>query len=363
VYRRICVPLLLSMSLLASCSSAAKQGNWAKFARLDRSKPEAAPTQRPELERLRQAAVEGDDAAVAAYLRYLWQFDWEWRLFMDQPADARADEMPEALSGYDRAAYTQEALAAWQRVRPTELPSEQARRESLLGGDMVALALGGGCAETTPGYAQLLVHWGELRAPDDRWMRGVLRAECNDDKSFHNDACRLALDHFAATTPMSIPPDTDGDGISDPDGRLWVYQQCGEYTSGGYEGIGLWATNEEMQFYDAFRNRQYSQAYGGAPAPSGGSSGSSGSSGATTVSISLYNACPSTVRIFEGKDPQFGGGKQGSLSSNTRTSYSGQSGDMIWLTDESGKGLSAITLSPGASDYEVTQACTSIVPK
>jgi hypothetical protein len=105
--------------------------------------------------------------------------------------------------------------------------------------------------------------------------------------------------------------------------------------------------------------RRAQQASGGS---SGGSSGGgSGSSGPAMWSLTLHNSCSKTVKLFFGDKPKFGSGKYTTLGSNNVTSYTGSSGDMIWIVDESENGLSSMSPS-GSQNMQITSGCSGFAP-
>jgi hypothetical protein len=82
-----------------------------------------------------------------------------------------------------------------------------------------------------------------------------------------------------------------------------------------------------------------------------------------TVSLSLHNHCRSTVKLFLGKDPQFGSGTSTSMSSNEVRSFSMSQGDMLWLVDDAGKPLSSTSAGGGPFvDMVVLESCTGFGP-
>jgi hypothetical protein len=95
-----------------------------------------------------------------------------------------------------------------------------------------------------------------------------------------------------------------------------------------------------------------------ASAPSGSGSGG----GAQIVSLSLHNDCPRTVRLFFGNTPKFGSGTESSISSNSTESRSMREGEMIWIVDEAGNGMSSLTVSPGQTHVTITRSCAGFAP-
>jgi hypothetical protein len=92
------------------------------------------------------------------------------------------------------------------------------------------------------------------------------------------------------------------------------------------------------------------------------SSGSGSSGGSQIVSLSLHNDCPETVRLFFGNTPKFGSGTESSISSNSTESHSMREGEMVWIVDQSGNGMSSLTVSPGQTHVTITRSCTGFAP-
>jgi hypothetical protein len=92
------------------------------------------------------------------------------------------------------------------------------------------------------------------------------------------------------------------------------------------------------------------------------SSGSSSSSGGSQgpVSVTIRSQCRQTVPVFYGSKPKFGSGTQSSVSYNSVSSKSFRVGDMMWVTDASGNGLSSVTVGPGTRNIEIDSSCTRI---
>jgi hypothetical protein len=82
-----------------------------------------------------------------------------------------------------------------------------------------------------------------------------------------------------------------------------------------------------------------------------------------TVSVSLRNGCPSTVKLFFGDKPKFGSGRYTSLGSNTVTSYSMREGDMLWIVDDSQNGIGSVSVSNASRSFEITSSCTGFAPR
>jgi hypothetical protein len=95
---------------------------------------------------------------------------------------------------------------------------------------------------------------------------------------------------------------------------------------------------------------------------SSGTSGSAAGGGAQSVSLTLHNDCPRTVRLFFGTTPKFGSGTESSISSNSTESHSMREGDMVWIVDESGNGMSSLTATRRQSSVAITRSCTGFAP-
>lgn len=76
------------------------------------------------------------------------------------------------------------------------------------------------------------------------------------------------------------------------------------------------------------------------------------------VSITIHNNCANTVKMFEGRDPRNSSGTQTQMSSNEVRNFPMTVGDMLWITDDSGNGLSNLTASQGMSDMKILESCT-----
>lgn len=77
----------------------------------------------------------------------------------------------------------------------------------------------------------------------------------------------------------------------------------------------------------------------------------------TTVSVTLINGCPNTVKLFFGDKPKFGSGKYDSLSSNTRLNQTFRPGDQLWIVDDGQNGISSVKIEAGMREVQVTSSC------
>ncbi len=138
----------------------------------------------------------------------------------------------------------------------------------------------------------------------------------------------------------------------------------GEDYEGGCDLRGCLVEVRPSLFEQARMNRQVASARASTsnePAPgyaSAGPSASRASAGPSVVSLTLHNDCPHTVRLFFGRTPKFGSGTESSISSNSRESHAMREGDMVWIVDESGNGMSSLTASPGQTNVTITRSCT-----
>jgi hypothetical protein len=334
------------------------------------------PSTREELEALRKKTLANpDQTAILEYAYYLWLFDWEWRPLLEQyQEDPSKAELPEELSGYERATYAEELAAAWQGVRPSEL-TDETRREALTI-DFFVAGLSEGCSGMGSVAGELLVHYSPDKDNSKRdLMVQVLRAECKGVPDYHHQPCRIALDQLA-DTPHYQP------GSYYPTPRDVVMIDCedmaedvhGENANAETLWAG-WTKPEEVESHELYQvDRQLArqsamqgpQSVIGSLSPDAGSGSDTGTgtdSGSSHVSFTLFNACPETVKLFFGDDPQFGGGRSSTLGSNTRENHSGTVGDVIWLVDASGKGVSNVSLSAGMGTIEVAKSCTSLMAR
>jgi hypothetical protein len=88
------------------------------------------------------------------------------------------------------------------------------------------------------------------------------------------------------------------------------------------------------------------------------SSGSRAGAGVQTVSLTLHSDCPRTVRLFFGSTPKFGSGTESSIFPNSTESRSMREGEMVWIVDESGNGVSNFTASGNRTRVTITRSCS-----
>jgi hypothetical protein len=117
---------------------------------------------------------------------------------------------------------------------------------------------------------------------------------------------------------------------------------------------------------DADRRALYADLAAGSsksasPPSGGGSAASTGASG--PISVTIRSACSKTARVFYGKDPKFGGGTTSSVSSNEVGRHTFQSGDMIWVVDDSENGLASVSVSTSTKEIEIGRDCRSLVAR
>jgi hypothetical protein len=67
------------------------------------------------------------------------------------------------------------------------------------------------------------------------------------------------------------------------------------------------------------------------------------------------------VKLFFGKTPKFGSGRSTTVSGNSVQHESMHAGDMIWIVDDSGNGMSNFSASPGVHEVEIAATCTSFI--
>jgi len=80
------------------------------------------------------------------------------------------------------------------------------------------------------------------------------------------------------------------------------------------------------------------------------------------VSLTLHSDCPRTVRLFFGKTPKFGSGTESTIYSNSTENHSMREGDMVWIVDESGNGVTSLTASRGQTRVAITRSCSGFAP-
>jgi hypothetical protein len=85
-----------------------------------------------------------------------------------------------------------------------------------------------------------------------------------------------------------------------------------------------------------------------------------GSAASGPVSVTIRSSCRETVKVFYGDKPKYGSGTQSSISGNSRQSHSFRPGDMFWIVDSSGNGMSSVTVNPGMREIEILSSCTGM---
>jgi hypothetical protein len=78
------------------------------------------------------------------------------------------------------------------------------------------------------------------------------------------------------------------------------------------------------------------------------------------VSVTVRSQCSKTVRVFFGQKPKFGSGRTSSVSSNSVSSESFNTGDMMWIVDESDNGLASTTVSSSTHEITVGSDCHTL---
>lgn len=83
------------------------------------------------------------------------------------------------------------------------------------------------------------------------------------------------------------------------------------------------------------------------------------------VSIEVHSDCPQTLPLFIGEKPGYGSGLKTSISSNSTTSF-GRRPDgtqMIWIIDESEKGLASVNVTAETTRVEIDRDCKKITAR
>jgi hypothetical protein len=78
------------------------------------------------------------------------------------------------------------------------------------------------------------------------------------------------------------------------------------------------------------------------------------------VSVTVRSQCSKTVRVFFGQKPKFGSGRTSSVSSNSVSNESFNTGDMMWIVDESDNGLASTTVSSSTHEITVGSDCRTL---
>jgi len=133
----------------------------------------------------------------------------------------------------------------------------------------------------------------------------------------------------------------------------------------GYEGgcdFGGCLVNKVPTPQEQQRGRDAAEARRAESSPASGEAPGAGS-GNQSLSVEVYNACPDTVKLFQGHDPKFGSGRSGSLSHNQSQRFTLGPGDELWLLDEKGDGISSLSASPSMSRVEINSSCSGFRPR
>jgi hypothetical protein len=94
-----------------------------------------------------------------------------------------------------------------------------------------------------------------------------------------------------------------------------------------------------------------------APAPTGPGQQPEQDASPRHASFTLRNTCRETVKLFFGKTPKFGSGRTDSMSGNSRRNESMTEGEMIWIVDGSGNGISSYSVSAGVREVTISESC------
>jgi hypothetical protein len=91
--------------------------------------------------------------------------------------------------------------------------------------------------------------------------------------------------------------------------------------------------------------------------PAGAAEGSQPAADPKRASFTLRNSCRETVKLFLGKTPKFGSGRTDSMSANSMRDESMTEGEMIWIVDGGGNGISSHTVSSGVREVSIGSSC------
>jgi hypothetical protein len=81
-------------------------------------------------------------------------------------------------------------------------------------------------------------------------------------------------------------------------------------------------------------------------------------SGPKYASFTLRNSCRETVKVFYGQTPKFGSGRSSTVSGNSQQNENMREGDLLWIVDASGNGVSSYTASASTHEVIINEACT-----
>lgn len=389
----------LGLFVMASSSSCLKKENWAAIGPVG-----AKPSSRAELEQKRDAALaSGDVTQVGEYMRYLWQFDWEYRHFIARVEAGKSPKLPDDLVDFDREKYVQEAIAAWSKLRPTELPSDESRG-SIVRADFLATALGWGCRDSERAFGKVLVYVAETQPIESQPPYDdltLLATECGSvGQQTLLNACRAGADLLSNLEEPQYA-DLDLDKMwPEPSVRVKYLVNCDLIVDGDWKtadetallenysrianswfkdhhpeeyaamleerrkaaerAAALAAEREAQGYDDDYGGGSSSDSWGSSGGGGGGgsSSGGGGPSGPVIVSVRIRNSCPNTVKLFFGDKPGFGSGRSTSISANQSFSEQMREGAMLWIVDDRGNGISSYSASPNRNSIEISSSCT-----
>ncbi len=108
------------------------------------------------------------------------------------------------------------------------------------------------------------------------------------------------------------------------------------------------------------RDRQWREQRAQSPTPTGQAGSQPSSSGPERVSFTLRSSCSKTVSVFFGQTPKYGSGRTTPVGGNSVQNESLNAGDMLWLVDGSGNGLSSVSISTSTHEVEIGSSCTSL---
>jgi hypothetical protein len=93
------------------------------------------------------------------------------------------------------------------------------------------------------------------------------------------------------------------------------------------------------------------------PAEQGGAHQSAAPAAPQYASFTLRNTCRETVKLFFGDKPKFGSGKSSTIGGNSQQSESMKQGDMLWIIDDSGNGVTSHTISGSEREVAINGSC------
>jgi hypothetical protein len=79
-----------------------------------------------------------------------------------------------------------------------------------------------------------------------------------------------------------------------------------------------------------------------------------------STTIRVINECSQTVRVFFGRQPKYGSGRESRVSGNSRSNEprNADGSFVMWIIDERGEGISSVEAGPSQDEVVINPSCT-----